>query len=227
MTQSTAAPHCTGSSWGRGADSVFPQEGRGAASPLSRPAPRAPGPRRPQPAPPLAPVPGKSRPARGGHGLCQPGPCGVRCCRWRVRPAGWASGARGEPAERLRDLQRPRAVPGSPSIPSARQSARARELRPSWVARAALLAPLLVREGPRRESGGRPAVLGAGAGESGLRRARPSECSPGWGARGRAGRDSGAGTRRAPAGSPGHGWSVRGRAAPLCKSVLQRFTDHS
>lgn len=95
------------------------------------------------------------------------------------------------------------------------------------------LAPLLAREGPRRDSGRRLAVLGAGAGGerravgSGLCRARaagqgcagpgPARAAPAAGrGAGMAGTGSWVGQ-----GSSRHVWSVRGRAAPLCKSALQ------
>lgn len=137
MTQSTAAPHSRGNSRGRGASREpggSRQGGRGAAlrsRPFSRPPvrhPGLPGPRRPQPAPPLAPVPGKSRPARGGRGSLPAG-----ALRGAVLPAegpgrGVSERVWGTPAEPLRHLRRPTAVPGSSLMP---QGARAGKLRPS------------------------------------------------------------------------------------------------
>lgn len=124
--------------------------------------PGLPRPRRPQPAPPLAPVPGKSRPARGGRGSLPAG-----ALRGAVLPAegparavsqrglGSACGAAPRPPEPCRArprYPRPDKAPGPGNF--ARVEGRER----------LSLAPLLAREGPRRESGRRLAVLGGGGG---------------------------------------------------------------
>lgn len=195
MTQNTAAPHSTGELLGPGrelrAGRVPPCRqkgsaglpGRSSALPCCSQAPQAP----PPPACSttrscLREVPPRSGRSRLSASRGRAG-CGV---------AGGGPGPRGEregPGERLRSRSatfrgpepcrarpwcpRPDKAPGPGNV--ARVEGRER----------LSLTPLLAREGPRRESGRRLAVLGAGAGgerravpssgrESGLRRARPS-----------------------------------------------------